>query len=142
MDFQLEESDRLLQQTARELALREFAPDAFSYAKTGEYPRRSMQVLAEHGMMGMTVAEPYGGGHSIFEACLVMEAVSQVCPHSGDVVQMGNMGPIRVIDELGSAEQKRALFAPDMPGGEDYLHQHDGARRRFGGHGFTDHGGI
>ena len=112
MDFRLEESDRLLQQTARELAIREFAGDAFSYARTGEYPRHSMKVLAEYGMMGMTVAEPHGGGQSIFEACLVMEAVSQVCPHSGDVVQMGNMGPIRVIDELGSAEQKERFLPP------------------------------
>ena len=142
VDFQLEESDRLLQQTARELALREFAGDAFSYARTGEYPRRSMKVLADHGMMGMTVAEPHGGGQSIFEACLVMEAVSQVCPHSGDVVQMGNMGPIRVIDELGSTEAEGALSAPDMPGGEDHLHQHDGAGRRLGRYGFADHGGI
>ena len=68
MDFQLEESDRLLQQTARELAVREFAGDSFSYARTGEYPRRSMKVLAEHGMMGMTVAEPHGGDNRFSEA--------------------------------------------------------------------------
>ena len=61
MDFQLSEEDRLLQQTARELAQREFARDAYTYARTGEYPRRSMKVLAEHGMMGMTVREPQGG---------------------------------------------------------------------------------
>ncbi|MBI1725619.1 MAG: acyl-CoA dehydrogenase family protein [Candidatus Tectomicrobia bacterium] len=116
MDFQLSDEDRLLQQTARDLAVREFARDAYSYARTGEYPRRSMKVLAEHGMMGMTVREPHGGGRSIFEACVVMEAVAQVCPHSGDVVQMGNMGPIRIIDELGTEEQ-RARFLPCLCGG-------------------------
>ena len=29
-----------------------------------------MKVLADHGMMGMTVAGPHGGGQSIYEACL------------------------------------------------------------------------
>ncbi len=120
MDFQLDEKDRLLQRTARELAQREFAADAYSYEKTGEYPRRAMKVLADQGMMGMTVAAPHGGGQSIFEACLVMEQISQVCPHSGDVVQMGNMGPIRVIDELGTEEQK-ARFLPDIVGGKKII---------------------
>ncbi|MEE9257387.1 MAG: acyl-CoA dehydrogenase family protein [bacterium] len=120
MDFQLDEKDRLLQRTARDLAQREFAADAYSYEKTGEYPRRAMKVLADQGMMGMTVAEPHGGGQSIFEACLVMEQISQVCPHSGDVVQMGNMGPIRVIDELGTEEQK-ARFLPGIVGGKKII---------------------
>ncbi len=120
MDFQLDEKDRLLQQTARELARREFAADAYSYEKTGEYPRRAMKLLADQGMMGMTVSAPHGGGQSIFEACLVMEQISQVCPHSGDVVQMGNMGPIRVIDELGTEEQK-ARFLPDIVGGKKII---------------------
>ena len=120
MDFQLDGQDRLLQQTAKELALREFAEDAYSYVKTEEYPRRSMKVLADHGMMGMTVGEPHGGGRSLFEACLVMEQISQICPHSGDVVQMGNMGPIRVIDELGDTEQK-ARFLPALCAGEKII---------------------
>jgi alkylation response protein AidB-like acyl-CoA dehydrogenase len=120
VDFQLDEQDRLLQQTARELALREFKADAYSYEKTGEYPRRSMKVLADHGMMGMSVAAPHGAGNSIFEVCLVMEQVAQICPHSGDVVQMGNMGPIRVIDELGTAEQK-ARFLPPLCAGEKII---------------------
>lgn len=120
MDFQLDGQDRLLQKTARELALREFAAAAYSYEKTGEYPRRSMKVLASQGMMGMSVAAPHGGGNSIFEACLVMEQVAQICPHSGDVVQMGNMGPIRVIDELGTEEQK-ARFLPPLCGGDKII---------------------
>lgn len=120
MDFQLNETDSLLQKTARELAQREFAESAYSYEKTGEYPRRSMKVLAEQGMMGITVGAPHGGGQSIFEACLVMEQISQICPHSGDVVQMGNMGPIRVIDELGTAEQKER-FLPALVGGEKII---------------------
>ena len=120
MDFQLDGQDRLLQQTAKELALREFAEDAYSYVKTEEYPRRSMKVLADHGMMGMTVGEPHGGGRSLFEVCLVMEQISQICPHSGDVVQMGNMGPIRVIDELGDTEQK-ARFLPALCAGEKII---------------------
>ena len=41
MDFQLSEQDRLLQQTARDLALREFQETAYNYVKTEEYPRRS-----------------------------------------------------------------------------------------------------
>ena len=120
MDFQLSDQDRLLQRTARELAEREFAADAYSYVKTQEYPRRSMKVLAGHGMMGMTVGEPHGGGRPLFEACLMMEQISQICPHSGDVFQMGNMGPIRVIDELGTAEQK-ARFLPGLCGGEKII---------------------
>ena len=120
MDFQLSEQDRLLQQTARDLALREFQETAYNYVKTEEYPRRSMKVLADRGMMGMTVAGPHGGGRPLLEACLVMEQISQICPHSGDVVQMGNMGPVRVIDELGTEAQK-ARFLPQICAGEKII---------------------
>jgi hypothetical protein len=120
LDFQLSEQDRLLQQTARDLALREFQETAYSYVKTEEYPRRSMKVLADRGMMGMTVAGPHGGGRPLLEACLVMEQISQICPHSGDVVQMGNMGPVRVIDELGTEAQK-ARFLPQICAGEKII---------------------
>ena len=59
MDFQLDEKDRLLQRTARELAERKFAADAYSYEESGEYPRRAMKVLADQGMMGMTVGHHF-----------------------------------------------------------------------------------
>ena len=34
-------------------------------------------ALADHGMMGMTVAGPHGGGQSIYEACLVMPSLGK-----------------------------------------------------------------
>jgi alkylation response protein AidB-like acyl-CoA dehydrogenase len=50
------------------------------------------------------------------DAVLAIEAVASACPRSTDVVQAGNFGPVRVLAEYGSPEQKAKYLRPILAG--------------------------
>jgi alkylation response protein AidB-like acyl-CoA dehydrogenase len=64
--------------------------------------------MAAQKLLGITIAETDGGqGGALIDAVIAIEAVASVCPRSADVVQAGNFGPIRVLAEYGTPEQKQ-----------------------------------
>ncbi len=57
--------------------------------------------------MGIAMKEEDGGqGGTLMDAILAIETVAQVCPRSADVIQAGNFGPVRVLAEYGTRDQK------------------------------------
>jgi alkylation response protein AidB-like acyl-CoA dehydrogenase len=117
MNFQLNEEQRILQESARRLAEDKFAPKAFTWEEKDEYPWENARVLAENGFTGITIAEEDGGqGGTLLDAVLVLEQISQVCPHTGDVVQATNFGAIRELSLHGSKELKSRFLPPLLRG--------------------------
>jgi alkylation response protein AidB-like acyl-CoA dehydrogenase len=57
-----------------------------------------------------------GQGGTLMDAVLAIEAVASACPRSADVVQAGNFGPVRVLAEYGSPEQKAKYLRPILAG--------------------------
>lgn len=111
MDFQLTEEQRILQESARRLAQEKFAEKAFTWEARDEQPLENGKLLYENGFTGITIAEEDGGhGGTLFEAVLVLEQISQVCPHTGDIVQATNFGPIRQLALYGSKELKARVL--------------------------------
>lgn len=110
-----------LRRRARELAERELAPYAARWDENEEFPERSYQKLREHGLVGLTVAEEYGGrGLGVFEACLVLEEVARGCMASAMTLQMNLNGPPRVVARYGTEEQRRT-FLPGVADGSRYF---------------------
>jgi alkylation response protein AidB-like acyl-CoA dehydrogenase len=73
--------------------------------------------MAEQGMLGITMPEADGGqGGTLMDAVLAIEAIASVCPRSADVIQAGNFGPIRVLAEYGTPEQKERFLTPLLQG--------------------------
>jgi len=117
MNFQLTEEQRILQESTRRLAQEKFAAKAFTWEEKDEYPWENAKILAEHGFTGITIAEEDGGqGGTLFDAVLVLEQISQVCPHTGDVVQATNFGAIRQLSIYGSKELKVRILPPLLRG--------------------------
>ena len=114
MDFQLTEEQQALRESARRLPEDRFGPTAF----TGEgFHWAAAQTLAEVGLTGLTIPEEAGGqGASLFDAVLVMEAISQVCPRSGDAVQATNFGAIRQVAEFGGERVRQEVLAELLAG--------------------------
>ena len=56
----------------------------------------------------------------MLDAALVLEAVSQICPQSGDAVQATNFGAIRQLSHFGSPEVKAAVL-PKLLSGSGYM---------------------
>lgn len=117
MDFELSEEQRLFRDAVAGIAERHLRDKALERAQADRFPREVAALLAEHGLMGLTIAEADGGqGGTLMDAVIAIEQVARVCPRSADVVQSGNFGPIRTFAEYGSAEQKARYLADLLAG--------------------------
>src|SRR5437588_12753444 len=111
MDFQLSTEQGELQRWARNLVREKFSEKAYTWVKSNEVPWENARVLAEHGLMGMTLPEEDGGqGMTLMEAVIVMEEIAKVCPNTADMFQAGNFGAIRQLAAYGSKELKQRVF--------------------------------
>jgi butyryl-CoA dehydrogenase len=78
VDFELSEELTILQQTAREFALKELAPGAIERDQNRDYPMDIMRKLGELGFLGVMVPEKYGGaGMSVLAYSIVMEEIAR-----------------------------------------------------------------
>lgn len=121
MDFSLTKEQLELQQWARKFAKEKFSEKAYTWVKRGEIPWENAKILAEHGLMGMTLPEEDGGqGASLIDAIIVMEEIAKVCPNTADMFQVGNFGAIRQLAAYGSKELK-ARTLPHILRGEKLI---------------------
>ena len=105
--FELTDTQKQLQATARQLAEKVIAPRAAEIDRTEEYPWDNVQALADAGLMGMTIPVTYGGlGLSALDTVLVVEEIAKVCGVTARIVVEGNMGAVGAIMEYGTEAQK------------------------------------
>ncbi len=107
-----------LQAAARELAEAEFRPRAAEVDATEEYPWDNVKLLADAGLMGMTIPKKYGGrGLTCLDTVLVVEQISRCCATMGRITVEANMGAIGAIMAYGSEKQKQRV-APYVLAGD------------------------
>jgi alkylation response protein AidB-like acyl-CoA dehydrogenase len=115
MDFSLSETQRAIRRSAYELADQEFAEDAFTWE--GKYPERNAEILADHGFLGMSLPEEYGGGDAtLMETLMAMEGVGEVCPDSASLIRNTNVGNVQIIAKFGSESVKKQYLPPVCEG--------------------------
>ena len=113
MDFQLSEEQLMLQEMARNLSEREFKDRESEWDQNEEFPREYLPKLAELGLLGITLPEEYGGGgRGAVDAILVIEQFARFSTSAALIVFEGSVGPVRVISNYGSEEQKRKYLPP------------------------------
>ena len=119
MQFELTDTQRAIRQAARDLAEEQFAEDAFTWE--GEHPEENAKVLADHGFLGMTLPEEYGGGDaSWMETLMAMEGVGAVCPDSASLIRETNVGNVQIIAKFG-AEHLKEEYLPPVCEGESFI---------------------
>jgi alkylation response protein AidB-like acyl-CoA dehydrogenase len=108
MDFRFTPEQEQFRESVRRFAGKQLANGARERAHSPDYPWDVAKLMAAQGLLGITIAEADGGqGGALIDAVIAIETVASVCPRSADVVQAGNFGPIRVLAEYGTPEQKR-----------------------------------
>jgi alkylation response protein AidB-like acyl-CoA dehydrogenase len=108
MDFRFTPEQQQFRDSVRRFADKHLAAGAHERAHSPEYPWDVAKLMAAQGLLGITIAEADGGqGGALIDAVIAIETVASVCPRSADVVQAGNFGPIRVLAEYGTPEQKQ-----------------------------------
>ncbi|MBC8269969.1 MAG: acyl-CoA dehydrogenase family protein [Rhodospirillaceae bacterium] len=115
--FELTETQRQLQETARKFTDKEIRPGAAEVDRSEAYPWDNVEKLHQAGFMGMTVPENYGGpGLGYLDAVIVIEEVAKACGVSARIVVEANMGAIGAVMAYGSEEQKRLAAACVLSG--------------------------
>jgi alkylation response protein AidB-like acyl-CoA dehydrogenase len=107
MNFDFTAEQKQFAESVGQLAREHLAAGALKRAHDPRFPFDVAQLMAKHGLMGITLPESDGGqGGSLIDAAIAIEQVAAVCPRSADVVQFGNFGPIRTFAEYGTPAQK------------------------------------
>jgi len=113
----LNEERRMLVESVREIAEREFAEDAGTWQ--GAKPWENLELLADRGYLGISLPEAYGGGGmSEFDAILLQETVGRVCPDTA--YALPDMGAPRAVAMFGSDAVKER-YLPPVCAGEDHV---------------------
>ena len=107
MDFNLTPEQKEFQSSILRFSQKHLLNGALSRAHSLDYPWDVARLMAEQGLLGITISEEDGGiGGSLMDAVIAIETVASVCPRSADVVQAGNFGAIRVLAAYGTPHQK------------------------------------
>ncbi len=117
MNFQLTEDQKTFQDSVRKFAERHLRAGARERAHATEYPWDVAKLMADNGLLGITIAEKDGGqSGTLMDAVIAIETIASVCPRSADVVQAGSFGPIRVFAEYGTSMQKERYLSKILRG--------------------------
>ncbi len=110
MDFHLNEEQRSMVNTVRQLTQEKFKPNALKYMD-GTFPWDNIRDLAKIGVLGMAVPEEYGGlGLPVLDTALVIEEIAKGCYVTAMAV-MGEVGvQCKIIDNFAPASIKRRLL--------------------------------
>ena len=104
--FELSDDQRAIGEVAREIALREIAPNIAAWDREHTFPRSLYAALNAAGIMGMLVPEAYGGvGADYVSYALAIEELAKVDAGTAVTVSVHSM-ICHAVATLGSDEQK------------------------------------
>lgn len=128
-DFEPTESQKAVQELARDFAEKEIRPVVMKYDESMEFPMEIVQRLSKLGFMGITWPEELGGAAlTDLDAIIVIEELAKVDPSVALTVASHNSLCTGHIMLFGSEEQKRK-YVPDLASG-----------RKLGAWGLTEPG--
>src|SRR5262245_48379044 len=117
MDFDPNETQALIQRTAREFAERVIRPVAAELDATERYPFEILKGLAELGMMGVNVPGELGGAEAGPVAySLAMMEIARACASTAVMMSVTNM-VAEVIGHFGTEAQRKS-YVPRLMSGE------------------------
>ena len=117
MNFELTEEQKQFRDAVTGFAERHLRAGALARAHNPEHPWDVAKLMAQQGLLGITIPEKDGGqGGTLMDAVIAIEAVAQACPRSADVIQAGNFGAIRVLAEYGTEDQKKRYLSRLLSG--------------------------
>ena len=117
MDFELDETQRAIQDTARQFARETLLPHAAFWDEEKIFPREALAAAAGLGFAGIYTRETHGGsGLGRLEAALIFEELASADPSTAAFLSIHNM-VAWMIDRFAN-EAQQARFLPAMMRGE------------------------
>ncbi len=113
MDFTLNEDQKMLQKMVADIASKEFKERAKEIDKSHRFPKENVAIMAEAGLLGVTVDEKYGGGGMDYICySIVVEELSKVCASTGTIMSAHLSLCAIPINIFGNDEQKEKFLKP------------------------------
>ena len=121
MQLELNETQRMIQDTARNFARTELEPVAGKLDQVEDRKTflKNLRKLGELGLMAIAVKSEYGGSEAGAVAfSLAITEIGRACASTGVTMSVNNM-VCEVIQSVGSEDQKKA-YIPKIASGEYY----------------------
>jgi len=113
MRFELTEEQKMIQQMARDFAVREVEPKARELDKEGRWPAELVKRMGELGLMGVAVPEEHGGaGSDAVSYAVAMEEICRACASTGVIMSVNNSLVCDPLLKYGDARQKKEYLTP------------------------------
>ena len=117
MQLELTDEQKMIQAVARDFAEKEVRPIAQAIDAEARFPRETVRRMGELGLMGIAVAEVWGGsGGDTVAYVVALEEVSRACASHGVIMSVNNSLYCDPVAQFGSEDQKRRLLAPFASG--------------------------
>ncbi len=116
MEYFFTEEQQEIQNLARRIAESEVRPVAAALDEEEEFPRRILEHLAKSGLLGVYLAEEYGGfGGGMTELSIVTEELSKACLGVSTSYAANALGAFPLLFS-GTEEQKKRYLPPIAAG--------------------------
>lgn len=113
MNFELTEEHKMIQQAARDFAVRELLPGVIERDEKAIFATEQVKKLAELGFLGMMVDPKYdGGGMDAISYVLAMEEISKVDSAVAVLMSVNNSLVCWGLETFGTEEQKQKYLKP------------------------------
>lgn len=118
MDFRLNEEQEMMRRMVRDFAQKEIAPFVPVMEETDQFPRHIIKKMGEMGLMGIPIAEEWGGaGADFISYILAIHEISKVSATVGVILSVHTSVGTNPILYFGTDEQKKK-YMPKLAGGE------------------------
>jgi butyryl-CoA dehydrogenase len=113
MDFALTEDQQIFQRMVRDFATNELQPAAAQIDEEERFPAENVRKMAELGLMGVSIAEEYGGsGGDSMHLVIATEEIARACASTSTVFLASLSLACYPIYMFGVEEQKRRFVVP------------------------------
>lgn len=94
----------MLRDMCRQYAAKNLAPIAGDIDREHRFPAQQVKELGEMGLMGVAVAEEFGGaGLDYLAYAIAMEEISRGCATAGVIMSVANVSSLVILDLLDLA---------------------------------------
>ncbi len=117
MDFGLTEDQQIFQRMVRDFATNELYPVAARVDDEEKFPAENVRKMAELGLMGVCIAEEYGGsGGDSVHMVIATEEIARACASTSTIYLASVSLACYPIYLFGTEEQKRRFVVPVAKG--------------------------